>query len=563
MRKLNGQAEEQQGFKLDITEYVRLMWRKKLMIALPLFLALVVAYVGARFLPPLYEASAVLRIENPNVMNREVERLVQTSRQRLHDHEVRARLMSDLTSSVFLDQLSLSLGFERDPVVIRRAEVTKANSHPDVSLRELVMRQLRNMLGKRIKVDVVGPSLFRFTYMDANPEACYIVADAMSKLYVEEHKKQQVLGIQEVSDFSEEQLSVYKEQLDRSENELEAFQRKMARLIVESNPVAEANIGVARSLNRQLGAEIAELELIVSNLERRITDYVGRVPDSNRILADRKVQNLRADLLANVEAELLSELQSAGQPSAGTLTSQSEIEDIQKELLTRIGELIKVQYPDINRDYRPLIDEYVFQVIQLTTREQKLAQLDGYIATFQKNVNLAPQLNAELGRLKAEVDQDRIVYDQFLRARTQTEIAGAAQDTGLSTSMSVVETATFPLEPVKPNKMKILMLAAMFGLSLGFGGLLFSEFSDTSFKSVEEVEKKMGMRVIGTVPKIETMGGGWKGENRVKRAAIWTSTAVVLAAVAVFAFYFYGKSTKENMVTFRMPKAQQTAGDRN
>jgi uncharacterized protein involved in exopolysaccharide biosynthesis len=563
MRKLNGQEEEQQGFKLDIAEYLRLLWRKKLMVVLPLFLALVVAYVGARFLPPLYEANAVLRIENPRVLNREMERLVETSRQRLHDSEVRARLISDLTSSVFLDQLALSLGFERDPVVIRRAEIMQANNHPDVSLRDLVMRQLRNMLGKRIKVDVVGPSLFKFTYMDANPEACYIIADAMSKLYVDEHQKQQVLGIQEVSDFSEEQLSVYKQQLERSENELGAFQRNMGKLIVESNPVVEANISVARSLKRQLGADIAELELVVNNLERRITEHIGRVPDSNRILADRRVQNLRADLIANVEAELLSELNSAGQASGGTLARGDEIGTIQKDLLTRIGELIKDQYPDVDRDYRPLIDEYVFQAIQLTAHEQKLEQLDGYIARFQKNVNLAPQLDAELKRLQAEVSNNRTLYEQFLRAKTQTQIAGAAQDTGLSTSMAVVETATFPLEPVKPNKMKILMLAAMFGLSLGFGGLLFSEFSDTSFKSVEEVEKKMGMRVIGTVPKIESMGGSWKGENRVKKAAIWTSTAVVLAAVAVFAFYFYGKSTKENMVTFRMTNSQQTSGDRN
>jgi hypothetical protein len=268
-----------------------------------------------------------------------------------------------------------------------------------------------------------------------------------------------------------------------------------------------------------------------------------------------------------VEAQLLGELSSAGQVGAGAgqgrVADTGGIESIQKSLLKRIGELIKDEFPDVNRDYRPLIDEYLYQAIQLRTSEQKLDKLDGFIRTFERNVELAPQLAAEQGRLQAEVDQNRTLYEQFLRARTQTSIAGAAQETGLSTTIVVVEDATFPLEPVKPNKIKILMMAAMFGLSLGMGGLLFTEFSDTSFRSVEEVEKKMGIRVIGTVPKIETMGGNWKGENRVKRAAIWTTTAVVLATVAVFAFYFYGKTTKENMVSFRVSKSQQTAGDRN
>jgi uncharacterized protein involved in exopolysaccharide biosynthesis len=562
MRKLK-KEEDQQGFKLDITEYGRLLWRKKLLIFLPLFFSLTVAYVGARFLPPLFESSAVLRIENPEVLSREMERMVQTTRQRTHDSEVRARVVSELKSSGFLDQLALSLGFERDPVVIRRAELVRANSQPDVSLQELVMRQLRNMLGRRIKVDIVGPGLFKVSYLDANPEACYLIADAISALYIDEHQKQQVLGIQEVSDFSEEQLSVYKERLDKSERDLEAFQRRMARTMVESNPVMEANIGVARSLERQLDVEVTDLDNIVNNLESRITTHVGGLPDSDQILADPEVRNLRDDLTANVEAELLSELAMGAQPGSGTLTSSNDIADIQKKLLNRIGEMIREQYPDVNRDYRPLIDEYVYQAIQLTTRQQKLDQLHGYIATFQKNVELAPQLNSELSSLQAEVTQNRTLYDQFLQAKQQTSIAGAAQDAELTTSMAVVENATYPLAPVKPNKMKIMMLAAMFGLSLGMGGLLFSEFTDTSFKSVEELEKKMGLRVIGTIPKIESMGGGWKGENRAKKVVIWVTTSAVLASVAIFGFYFYGKSTKENMVTFRMATTQQTSGERN
>ena len=563
MRKLKKEEDQQQGFKLDITEYGRLLWRKKLLVSLPLFFSLTVAYVGARFLPPLFESSAVLRIENPEVLSREVERMVQTTRQRMHDSEVRARVVSELKSSGFLDQLALQLGFERDPVVIRRAELVRANTQPDVSLQELVMRQLRNMLGRRIKVDIVGPSLFKVSYLDANPEACYLIADAISKLYIDVNQKQQVLGVQEVSDFTEEQLSVYKERLDRSERELEAFQRRMSRAIVESNPVTEANIGVARSLERQLDVEVTDLDNIVNNLESRITTHVGSVPDSDQILADREVQNLRDDLIANVEAELLNQLGTGGQQGAGALTTPNDIADIQKKLLNRIGEMIREQYPDVNRDYRPLIDEYVYQAIQLTTRQQKLEQLNGYITTFQKNVELAPQLNSELSSLQAEVTQNRTLYEQFLQAKTQTSIAGAAQDAELTTSMAVVEGATYPLAPVKPNKMKIMMLAALFGLSLGMGGLLFSEFTDTSYRSVEEIEKKMGLRVIGTIPKIESMGGGWQGENRARKAVIWVTTSAVLAAVAMFGFYFYGKSTKENMVTFRSATSQQTSGERN
>jgi uncharacterized protein involved in exopolysaccharide biosynthesis len=562
MRKLQGEDQDQ-GFKFDITEYVRLLWRKKFVIFLPLVFSVVVAYVGSRFLPLVYQASAVLRIENPNLMNRDLERMVQTGRQRIHDAEMAARLQSDITSSGFLDELSRTLGFDKDPEVIRRAEMAQASVFPDVSLDELVMRRLRGMLRKRIKVERAGPALFQIAYLDANPEACYLIADAMSKLYIEEQEKLQFMELQEVSDFSDEQLGVYRERLDRSERELEAFQQRMSKVMVESNPVTEKNIGVARSLRRQLEIEVADLRRIVEDLQQRLVEYVGSVPDSSRVMSDRAVRNMIDDLNANVNAELLLELQGAGSATAATLTSKQEIADIQQDLLNRISEIIRGQYTDVSRDYRPLIDEYVYQLIQRATRERKLANIQQYISTFQRNVDLAPQLNTELQRLQGEVTQNRAMYEQFLRTKTSTSITEAAHNTDLATSIEVVERATYPFDPVKPNKIKILMLAVMFGLTMGLGGLLVSEFTDTSFKSVEDVEKRLDLRVLGTVPKIDEMGASWRGENRLRKVVIWSTTTIVLTTVAIFAFYFYGKSTKENMVTFRITAPKETTGGPN
>jgi succinoglycan biosynthesis transport protein ExoP len=562
MRKLQGEDQDQ-GFKFDVTEYVRVLWRKKFVIILPLVFSVVVAYVGSRFLPPVYQASAVLRIENPNLMNRDLERMVQTGRQRIHDAEMAARVRSNVASSGFLDELSRTLGFDKDPEVIRRAELAQASVFPDVSLDELVMRRLRGMLRKRIKVERAGPGLFQIAYLDANPEACYIVADAMSKLYIEEQEKLQFKELAEVSDFSDEQLGVYRERLDRSERELEAFQQRMSKIMVESNPVTEKNIGVARSLRRQLEIDVADLTRIVEDLEQRLVKYVGSVPDSSRVMADRAVRNMIDDLNANVNAELLLELQGAGSATATSLSSKQEIADIQQDLLNRISDIIRGQYTDVSRDYRPLIDEYVYQLIQRATRERKLANVQQYISTFQRNVDLAPQLNTELQRLQAEVKQNRTLYEQFLRTKTSTSITEAAHNTDLATSIEVVERATYPFEPVKPNKIKILALAVMFGLTMGLGGLLVSEFTDTSFKSVEDVEKRLDLRVLGTVPKIEEMGASWRGENRLRKVVIWSTTTIVLTTVAIFAFYFYGKSTKENMVTFRITAPKETTGGPN
>lgn len=565
MRKLK--PEDHSGYKLNLTEYVRVLWRKKHLIAIPLFFAMLVAYVGSRFLLPVYESSVVLRIENPGMVTQEVQRLVQGGGgQRLQDSEMSARVKADLTSGPFLDQLSRFLGFDRDPNVIRKAEATKQTLYPEMTIEDLVMRRLRATLRGRIDVRRAGPGLFEVAYMDANPEACYIIADAISKLYIEEQQKSKILGLREVSDFSDEQLAVYKERLQRSEGELERFEQNMTRTSASANPVGESNVGLAESLQRQLEVEVEDRRSIVEKLKGQIEQHIGRTFNTDRFLEDRQVQSLRSELVNDLEAALILQLKGSvsaprtGATDTGQGNVQQEIMNGLGELVHRVGELIRVDYPNIDPDYRPLINEYVYQSVQLGARETTLTLLRRYIDSFRTQLERSPKMNTELQRLRSEVQSNRNLYDSFLQAKTSTQISEAAQNTKLGANMEVVETATFPLEPVKPNKLKILALAFMFGLMLGGGGLLLSEFTDSSFKTVEDVERRLEIKVIGTIPKVEQGGVVWRRKNRAKQVAIWATTCIVLTTASIFAFYFYGKSTKENLITFQMHKTENTRG---
>jgi capsular polysaccharide biosynthesis protein len=57
-----------------------------------------------------------------------------------------------------------------------------------------------------------------------------------------------------------------------------------------------------------------------------------------------------------------------------------------------------------------------------------------------------------------------------------------------------------------PYRVKITLFGCLFGLAIGGGSVILSEFFDTSFKKVEEVEEYLGLKVLGTVPRIEHLG---------------------------------------------------------
>jgi succinoglycan biosynthesis transport protein ExoP len=558
--------EDHTGFQFNLSEYARVLWRKKHMLLVPLFFCVVVAYVGAKFLAPVYESSVVLRIENEQVLNQEVARIIQQqARRRMLDAEVLATLRADLTGGNFLDLLSMSLGFHKDPRLIESAQRARETQTvtQDVSVQELVLRSLRNVLRKKIEVSRAGPGQFRVSYLDANPEACYIVADAMVKLYIEEQEKMKIVGLRKVSDFSDEQLAVYRERLDNSERLLEEFQRRTSKQILISNPVGDPNIGPAETLLRQLEIEVADGQNVVDGIKSRLMEYINFVPPENLIRGDPAVNNMAEELITQLEAELLAQLQGGGTTAHGGGGTALAIVQLQGDIQSRLNDLIRATYPDIEKDYRPLIDEYFYQVIRLRSHEEKLRKINVYVDAYREQVRMAPQLTSELQRLQADVNGDRILYETFLSAKSSNQINEAAQNTQLGSTMSIVEDATFPLKPVKPSKTKILMLAILFGLTIGGGGLILTEFTDSSFKTVDEVELHLELRVIGTIPRVEEGGVEWHGDNRKRRLAVWGATIIALTAVSIFAFYFYGKSTKEQWesIQVKRPGSVQLRGN--
>ena len=66
-------------------------------------------------------------------------------------------------------------------------------------------------------------------------------------------------------------------------------------------------------------------------------------------------------------------------------------------------------------------------------------------------------------------------------------------------SATVIEQAVLPLEPIKPNKKRYLLLGAFFGVLLAFAGALLVNYLDDTFGTVQEIEQEMGLPVLAVV----------------------------------------------------------------
>ena len=75
-------------------------------------------------------------------------------------------------------------------------------------------------------------------------------------------------------------------------------------------------------------------------------------------------------------------------------------------------------------------------------------------------------------------------------------------------NVGIVDEAEISINPYNVSLLKQLVISALVGLVLGLGVVFVIYYFDTSVKATEEIEKKLGLPVIGVIPSI----GGKKND---------------------------------------------------
>ncbi len=92
-------------------------------------------------------------------------------------------------------------------------------------------------------------------------------------------------------------------------------------------------------------------------------------------------------------------------------------------------------------------------------------------------------------------------------------------------------------KPVEPDKMKLMMLGVMMSLGIGLGLVILALLLDRSFNTVEDIEKTLGVPVIGTLPLIQDDHFEQRKKLRVLRWLVIVLGILAVAAVGFLVIY--------------------------
>lgn len=233
-----------------------------------------------------------------------------------------------------------------------------------------------------------------------------------------------------------------------------------------------------------------------------------RMVDARRNRAEaesmyRQVQSMRGaslDRLASVSAVLSDPL--VVQFKTSEAKAKSKVEELSKRYGTRhpAMEAARTELAAAQASLRGQVE----QVVAGIERNYQLAVANENSLRSSVNANKAQIQNIsrkefKLRELQREVDSNRALYDTFV---TRLKEASATSDLDSATAR-VVDTATVPVAPIKPQKVLIVVLATFLSGLVGVGLVLLLEALNNTFKSTDEIENTLNLPVLGLLPLVD------------------------------------------------------------
>ena len=243
--------------------------------------------------------------------------------------------------------------------------------------------------------------------------------------------------------------------------------------------------------------------------QRQIT--AAKIMDFNKAFLEAQAQRLSLESKLQQLERIAKE--PAGVQTIFTVADNALIDKLKGEasnLETEKSKLLKVykdQHPEILK-----IDAQIQQVKQRLEAEfqntMRAVQTQYKVArgredTLANQVNQLRQEGQQLNEreiqyqnLQREVESNQALYDSVLKRMKETGVAGGLEDS----NVRIIEEATPPVVPIRPRKARNVALSIAAGLVLAFGVAFALEYLDTTVKTPDDVERYLGLSVIGIVP---------------------------------------------------------------
>lgn len=472
-----------------LRQYLRIALRRRYAILAAVVGCVLLGLIVTLLMTPKYTATSTIEIsrESDKVTNFQgVEREASVADQEFYQTQyglLRSRSLSERVAA----QLRLvddPKFFEMFGVSPDEPAFQLVNGRYPASGRAVRQRVAGEILLKNLNVAPTRLSRLvdiHFTSPDAALSAK--VANAWAENFIQTNLERKIQATSYGRNLLQRQLSEYKDRLDQSQRQLVSYASEQGIINLPAQGGAEGRTSSERSIVADdlaaLNSSLAQATADRIQAEARY-QQVGRAGASTEALRNIAINNLRqrrAELAAEYQ-QLMTRFE-PGYPAAQAL--QSQINQLDRSIVREEGRVTN----SLQADYREAVERE--RALQAKVNQLKSSFLDLRRRSIQYNI------------YQQEVDTNRALYDGLLQRFKEIGVAGGV---GVN-NVAVVDPADVPQRPSSPRLLINLAVSILAGLVLGAAIALALEQIDEAIADPAEVERRLGLPLLGSVPKVE------------------------------------------------------------
>ncbi len=341
----------------------------------------------------------------------------------------------------------------------------------DVLVRKSPLKLIANGFCHRLNVEVSGTqsSLINLSIVDENSRRAEDVLNTLIDIYNQDAIRDKNMITVNTANFIDERLAIIENELSLVDSEIEEYkkQHRLTDLTSES--------GVFLHNSDKLDNEGLSLENQL-NMTEYIKDYLLRNNKSSEMIpASIGIPD------NGVQAQILTYNELVSKRNK-LLANSSE----RNPLIQDMNATLKLQRNAVARAIDNLQTSLKLQAINMRSKEQE---------TFDKITNL-PTQQKQIVSIERQQKIKEELYLYLLNKKEENEL----QKTIAESNCKIVDVADGPLTPVAPNKIQIVLICLIIGISVPSLWLYIKSLLNTNVCTKEDIKNKVSIPFLGEVP---------------------------------------------------------------
>jgi capsular exopolysaccharide synthesis family protein len=469
---------------IDLSHYWQVIRRQLKKIILFSAIITVIAVLVALAITPVYRATATILIEAEEAKVLSIEEVYGLGSASDEYYQTQFEI---LKSRELAKRTVLELGLIDNPEFNPAHPANKKS----FSIKEMIFGEAEPLTEEEILAKTVDTfwaavsispvrktQLVKVSVDSESAEMARVAANAMAQQFIESQLDAKVEVTQQAAGWLSDRLGGLKAKLEASERKLQQYREDNDLVDVEGvdtlvakeiDQITEALVE-ARARRLELQGTYEQLQ----SLGALNYDNLSSLPS---IISNPVVVNLRD---AETQAELkVSELKKRYGPlHPKMIAAESDLEAVRESVLTQMKRIAT----SIESNY--------------LVAQSKENSLEKALRNSKSDVRNLNRTEFTLSEYQREVRTNRQLYEAFFNRVSETSATGDLQ----TANARVVDPAIKPVEPIKPNKKLIVLLAlvvsGMFGVALAF----LLDILDSTIKNLDDVERKLDVPMLGLLP---------------------------------------------------------------